>query len=423
MNDASDALSAAGTPAGPWTAAVRGWLLVALTLGLAASITLSELTLVVLAAWLAFGPRETGARRAGWPLAGPLVAFGAWTLVTALAAPRPAESLVAAKGLLTLGAFYVVRYALPERRAAQRFLTGLFVAVSVVALLSILQVGLCPPGGAAESGLWRLLFRKCARARGFFSIYMTLAGVLTQVLVATLPRLARAGRARAWMMPLWLLGVLALGLTYVRGAWLGFALGAAGCALVLRRRALVLTTLAVVVAAALVAEPGVLHRVRTIGDFNDDTARDRLAMLDTGLRLARTHPLTGVGPGGVKQLYPVWAPPEALRRSTSHLHNTPLQIVVERGVPGLAAWIAIWVAFFAASARTLSRIPAGDEDARALVLGSMAAIAAFLVAGLFEYNFGDTEVLLVAVALMTFPFIVQRDLDEAAAGVRGVHTM
>src|SRR5439155_138049 len=89
------------------------------------------------------------------------------------------------------------------------------------------------------------------------------------------------------------------------------------------------------------------------------------------------------------------APPEALRRSTSHLHNTPLQIVVERGVPGLAAWIAIWVAFFAASARTLSRIPAGDEDARALVLGSMAAIAAFLVAGLFEYNFGDTEVLLV----------------------------
>jgi len=36
----------------------------------------------------------------------------------------------------------------------------------------------------------------------------------------------------------------------------------------------------------------------------------------------------------------------------------------------------------------------------------MAAIAAFLVAGLFEYNFGDTEVLLVAVALMALPFTV-----------------
>src|SRR5439155_2527272 len=95
------------------------------------------------AAWLAFGPRETGARRAGWPLLGPLATFAAWTLVATLAAPRPAESLVAAKGLLTLGAFYVVRYALPERRAAQRFLTGLFVAVSVGAVTSLIMVGLC----------------------------------------------------------------------------------------------------------------------------------------------------------------------------------------------------------------------------------------------------------------------------------------
>jgi O-antigen ligase len=302
--------------------------------------------------------------------------------------------------------------------AAERFLTGLFIAVSAVALLSIVQVGLCPTGGSVESGPPRLLFRKCARARGFFSIYMTLAGVLTQVLVATLPRLARAGRERAWVTPLWLFGVVALGLTYVRGAWLGFAVGAVGCALGLRRRGLVLAALAVVVVAALVVEPGVLKRLRTIGDLSNDTARDRLAMLDTGLRLVRAHPITGVGPGQIKQLYPQWAPPEALRRSTSHLHDTPLQIAAERGVPGLAAWLAIWVAFFGASARTLTRLPREDEDARALVLGPMAAIAAFLVAGLFEYNFGDTEVLLVAVALMALPFVAQRDLDAAADGPR-----
>jgi len=151
----------------------------------------------------------------------------------------------------------------------------------------------------------------------------------------------------------------------------------------------------------------VLARLRTIGDLRDDTARDRLAMLDTGLRLVRAYPITGVGPGQVKRLYPVWAGPEALRRSTSHLHNTPLQIAVERGVPGLVAWLAIWVAFFRVSARTLARARREDEDTRALVLGPMAAVAAFLVAGLFEYNFGDTEVLLVALALMALPFTIQ----------------
>jgi hypothetical protein len=66
----------------------------------------------------------------------------------------------------------------------------------------------------------------------------------------------------------------------------------------------------------------------------------------------------------------------------------------------------------------LRRIPAADEEARALVLGSMAAIAGFLVAGLFEYNFGDTEVLLMALAVMALPFVVERELAGAPAGSR-----
>ena len=395
---------------------LRDWLLLALTAGLAASITLSETTLVILAVVLVFGPR-TRRPRAEWPLLGPLIAFALWTLVTALASARPGQSFVATRGLLTLGAFYVVLHALPDTRAAGRFASGLLIAVAIVALLSIVQVGLCPAGGTLESGTAavRLLMRKCGRARGFFSIYMTLAGVLTLVLVGALPRVALGGRPTAWALPAWLAGILALGLTSVRGAWIGFAAGGAGCALSLRRRWLVLAALVLMLLGALVVEPGLLRRLKSVGDLTDDTTRDRLAMIDAGLGLAIAHPLTGIGPGQVKNVYPVVASPEALRRSTSHLHNTPLQIVVERGLPGLAAWIAIWVGFFGAAWRVFRRIPATNEEARALVLGSMAAIAAFLVAGLFEYNFGDTEVLLVALALMALPFVVERDLSSGAA--------
>jgi O-antigen ligase len=252
--------------------------------------------------------------------------------------------------------------------------------------------------------------RKCGRARGFFSIYMTLAGVLTLVLVSALPRVARGGRQALLALPAWLAGVLALMLTSVRGAWVGFAVGGAACALALRRRWVVLAALVVVVAATTAVDYETLKRVRSFGDLANDTTRDRLAMLATGLELALAHPITGIGPGQVKHLYPTVASPEALRRSTSHLHNTPLQILVERGLPGLAAWIAIWVGFFGAALRLLRRIPPADEGARALGLGSVAGIAAFLVAGLFEYNFGDTEVLLVALSLMALPFVVERNL-------------
>jgi O-antigen ligase len=397
---------------------VRDWLLVALTAGLAASITLSEATLVVLAFVLVLGPR-TARPRASWPLIGPMLAFALWTLVTVLASARPGESFMASRGLLTLLAFYVVLHALPDARAAARFANGLLIAVAIVAVLSIVQVGFCPAEGTVDSSsAVRLLMRKCARARGFFSIYMTLAGVLSLVLVSTLPRVALGRPGTAWTLPAWLAGLLALGLTSVRGAWLGFAAGVAGAALGLRRRWLVLAALVLVLVGALVVEPGLLRRLKTVGDIADDTTRDRLAMLDAGLRLAIAHPLTGIGPGQVKNVYPTVASAEALRRSTSHLHNTPLQIVVERGLPGLAAWLAIWVGFFGAAWRVFRRIPPADEESSALVLGSMAAIAAFLAAGLFEYNFGDTEVLLVALAVMALPFVVERDLAVGATSSR-----
>ena len=122
-------------------------------------------------------------------------------------------------------------------------------------------------------------------------------------------------------------------------------------------------------------------------------------MLQAGRRLAVEHPLTGVGPGQVKTLYPSVATAEALRHSTSHLHNTPLQIVVERGVIGLVTWLWIFVAFLVRGTALLRRLPPEAGGDRALVLGSVAAVVTLLVGGLFEYNFGDTEVLLVALAL------------------------
>jgi O-antigen ligase len=132
-------------------------------------------------------------------------------------------------------------------------------------------------------------------------------------------------------------------------------------------------------------------------------------MLRAGLAMAYDHPLTGVGPGQVKHLYPRYAPPEAVRRYTSHLHDAPLQILVERGVPGLAAWLAIFAAFVARVLGARPRAPEERPEDRALALGCLAAVVAFVVAGLFEYNFGDTEVLLVAVSLMAVPFVIERD--------------
>jgi O-antigen ligase len=391
-------------------AAARAWALGALAVGLAASITLSE---VALGALLVLVLASRRVERP--PLLVPIVAFWAWAMVAALASPRPLESLVHGRGVLWLAAVWVL-VAVLDARAAHRFAALVFVLASVVAVLAIVQVTACPPAPPEAPGLARF-FRKCTRARGFFSIYMTLAGVLTLVLVAALPRLAVAGRHLAWAAPAWGASLLALGLTYVRGAWVGFALAMVGALACLRRARLVVAVVLVVLAVA-VAAPGIGRRIGTIGPANE-TVRDRLAMLRGGLGMIRDHPLVGVGPGQVKHVYPAtYAPPAALRRTTSHLHNTPLQVAAEQGVVGLALWLWVFAAWFRRAGRAWRAIPAAATADRALALGALLAIGAFLVSGLFEYNFGDTEVLLVACAVMALPFVLARShgIDVDAAG-------
>ncbi len=389
----------------PLPAATR-WTLVALALGLALSISLSEMSFAVLAVLLLVARRRRTVAPTA-PLIRPVLAFAAWTIVTALASGYPVQSLVAAKGLVWLGVLYVMVNTLPDRHAAHGFATLLFATTTIAAIAAIVQTLACP-AQPPDATVLAWFFGKCGRAHAFFSIYMTLAGVLIVVLVQTLPRLLAGSVALAWGVPAWLLGVIALDLTYVRSAWLGFALGGALSALVPRRRVLVLVVVAAIVVAAAVELPGVLARARTIGSLRDETTRDRIAMWEGGLHMVRDHPILGVGPGGVKRLYPSYAPPDALRHSTSHLHDTPLQILVERGAIGLGLWLWLFGAFFGRAAGILRRQPADALADRALVRGSIAAIAAVLLAGLFEYNFGDTEVLFVALVVMAFPFVIER---------------
>ena len=113
-----------------------------------------------------------------------------------------------------------------------------------------------------------------------------------------------------------------------------------------------------------------------MADPEEAGVRERVYMWRSGLAMWRERPVLGIGPGGVKREYPRYALPEAVKKRTSHVHSTPLQILVERGVLGLAAWLAIWAAFFTRCVGLLRRLPAEAAAERVLVVGSLAAIVA-----------------------------------------------
>jgi hypothetical protein len=84
-----------------------------------------------------------------------------------------------------------------------------------------------------------------------------------------------------------------------------------------------------------------------------------------------------------------------------------LQVAAERGLLGLAGWLAIWSLFFYHTWRLYGSLEPPAGKARALVAGSLGSVVGFHVAGLFENNFGDSEVISLVYFLMALPFVVQ----------------
>jgi O-antigen ligase len=126
----------------------------------------------------------------------------------------------------------------------------------------------------------------------------------------------------------------------------------------------------------------------------------RLEMASVGVRMMGDHPIFGVGPERVGAEFPAYYRGDDLENLFyGHLHNNFLQIGAERGIPALLA--LVW--FFGRIALDLF---GGTRyfGTRWVSVSGLAVLTAFLTAGLFEYNFGDSEVLMLFMFLVSIPY-------------------
>jgi O-antigen ligase len=148
-----------------------------------------------------------------------------------------------------------------------------------------------------------------------------------------------------------------------------------------------------------VAPAALSGRFYSIVNVKDPTSSDRISMLHAGVRIVRDYPLTGVGPDSVKRVYKMYRDSDAIDWNAPHLHNVPMQIAAERGLPALAIWLWFIVAL---GVQLLRRFRL--QRNRMLAAAAFGAVVAMLAAGMFEYNFGDSEFLMLFLALVTLPF-------------------
>jgi len=349
-------------------------------------------------AWLTSLACGAEYRRVRWPLAGLMLAFAVVSLISAALSAHPAESAWALRSL-PMGPVFFFVCVNRLRRQSRRWVVAFVLAGGLAALHGLTQT---------------VRFGVEYRIQGMLSHYMTYSGLLLLVLLLGLPALL-VRRHGKWRWPLGLslaLALVALLLTQTRGAWLGLLAGGVLILALYRPRTLWAVPVLGLLLLLFAPQP-IRERAISAVDPNDATAVERTYMWRAGLRVIADHPWAGVGTSNLRGVYPGYRLPDDPRlpwQPFTHLHNNLLQVAAERGLVALAVWLAFWVVWFRRAAAAYAA--RGDEFEWAVGVGAMACIVGFLVAGLFEYNYGDSEVVNTVHALLALPLALRQGPEE-----------
>ncbi len=330
----------------------------------------------------------------------PLAIYAIATLASAAFSDDPNAGFVDSKQLVL---FLIVPMAYELARGAKApVVVQVVITVGALsALIGIIQFGILQFDNLGR------------RPQGALGHYMTYSGIVMLVTCAAAARILFT-TDRIWpslMMPALL---VVLGLTFTRSALVG---ASAGIAFLLLLKDFRLMAVMPVLAALFfaLAPPQVTDRFMSMFDSRDPTRVDRVTMLRVGGRMVAEYPLTGVGPARVGPRYAEFLRAGEADQHNPHLHNVPVQIAAERGLPALAGWIWMIATLVIDLTRRL-KFP----ESRFLAATGLGSIVAMLAAGLAEYNFGDSEFLMLFLILVTLPYASRPKAESPVPNAQSV---
>jgi len=251
------------------------------------------------------------------------------------------------------------------------------------------------------------------RAAGFYGHFTTYAEVLQLIGALAVGLLVAGFMLGATLRQKILLAVCVLGisaallLTVTRASQLSFVIASAVMVLLGASRKMILVAIAAAIPISLVGLY-VLQQQRQVGFFdkNDGSIKYRQMMWRDGVRLLKEEPrhmIVGVGMDSIKTHWEDWGLYDKGHQPMGHFHSTPIQLVVERGIPALMIWLIVLGIYVRTLWHALSHPGNDDWRSRGIILGCAGGLAGFFASGLVHYNLGDQEVAMVFYILMAFP--------------------
>jgi O-antigen ligase len=244
------------------------------------------------------------------------------------------------------------------------------------------------------------------RINGPVSHVMTFSGLLMTISLVFL--VLWWHQRKWWQLATIFSSTLALVLTYTRSAWIGWMAAVFVLVAATRARRLMFYLLPAGLLIVTFLPLSIFGRLISTFDFEQTSNFDRIRMAQAGVEMIRDHPVFGVGPANVKDEYALYRAHDAPRARPPHLHNNIIQLWAERGILGLAAYLTFLALFVRECVR------AWNTRQKMWAQAGVAITVALAVAGLFEFNFGDTEVFFLMLNVMAYILVSIEESGERA---------
>ncbi|MEI7770045.1 MAG: O-antigen ligase family protein [Chloroflexales bacterium] len=206
---------------------------------------------------------------------------------------------------------------------------------------------------------------------------------------------------RAWRWPtriLFLLALLLIGgvmlLAQSRGGYFGLLCGTLALFVLPRRHLLLVAEvlIGVGIIAAIIVGPQAMtayegvQSLQSSQALSSETLQSRFEVWSRAIYAIQDFPITGMGMGTFRRVMPVLYPAFSLAPDfdVGHAHNHLLNAALDIGIPGLIAYLAIWLGAAAMAGQALRR--SSHDDIAMLTLGLSGGMLAYFVYGLTDTN-------------------------------------
>lgn len=344
--------------------------------------------------------------RAAWNLPPIFWFWLAWAgleLVVWAMSPEPRMGRSEISHLLLIGSLFVVMPALARPAwcvmawrglMATASLGSLFIIADVVSRLVYYRRELSVD---ADPSLY-------LRTGGLLNNWMVFGTVEIVVFAGILAFLSAYAAQRRFWIPVLALNTIAIVVSLTRMVWV--------CCFVLleaelfRRRSRWRWACALLPLALFALGPGFVRaRVRASLEPGYYANAERLQMLRVGWKMVKEHPLRGVGPGRVQELYRRFLmPDDPVPAYYGHLHNNVGQVAAEFGLPVAGAALMVLAVLFLDLAKAW-KTAQEDRDKQFLSRAGILSLAGFALAGMSEYTYGHSLGLIIVCFASLAPLI------------------